>query len=57
MLNEKEKPRWIFGSPAVNQSSEAKRKKAGFEEGKSNKFSLKYVEFEIAGRHVQKANG
>lgn len=56
-LSEKEEPGWIFRSLTVDQSSEAKRKKVGFEEGKNNKFSLKYVGFEIAGRCVQKANG
>lgn len=57
MLSEKEEPRWIFRSLAVNLSSEAKREKVGFEEGTNNKFNLKCVEFEIAGRRVQKANG
>lgn len=57
MLSEKEEPRWIFRSLAVNLSSEAKREKVDFEEGTNNKFNLKCVEFEIAGRRVQKANG
>lgn len=56
-LSENEEPRRIFRSLAANPSSEAKREKVGFEEGTNNKFSLEYVEFEIAGRRVQKANG
>lgn len=46
----------MFRSLAGNQSSEAKREKQILRRGTNNKFSLEYVEFEIAVRRVQKAN-
>ena len=55
-LSEKEEPRWMFRSLAGNQSSEATRAKQVVRRGTNNKFSLQYVEFEIAVRRVQKAN-